>query len=250
MQSSSIRIFGLAALIGLSAGILHAASDTWDGGNSAMWADGTNWVGDAVAPGSGETATFSGAGNGNTTINLGAGTTVGALAFDTASAAAYTIGSGGVGAQTLTLTTPSDTPAVSVSSSVVNDQTIHANILHNTADNTLRLVNNNATQALTVSGTIQGGSGTSQRIINSTGNVSLNGAVSAGSASSSPNLAQVAAGMAWHYREYEREQSLMDRLRYAHAEGRAQEERRGLWADRAPVAPWDFRRAKREAAGR
>ena len=194
MQSSSIRIFGLAALIGLSAGILHAASDTWDGGNSAMWADGTNWVGDAVAPGSGETATFSGAGNGNTTINLGAGTTVGALAFDTASAAAYTIGSGGVGAQTLTLTTPSDTPAVSVSSSVVNDQTIHANILHNTADNTLRLVNNNATQALTVSGTIQGGSGTSQRIINSTGNVSLNGAVSAGSASSSPNLAQVAAG--------------------------------------------------------
>ena len=39
-----------------------------------MWADGTNWVGDAVAPGSGETATFSGAGNGNTTINLGAGT--------------------------------------------------------------------------------------------------------------------------------------------------------------------------------
>ena len=64
------------------------------------------------------------------------------------------------------------------------------------------------------------------------------------------NLAQVAAGMAWHYREYEREQSLMDRLRYAHAEGRAQEEQRGLWADRAPVAPWDFRRAKREAAGR
>ncbi|ACK55099.1 nuclease (SNase domain protein) (plasmid) [Thauera aminoaromatica] len=65
------------------------------------------------------------------------------------------------------------------------------------------------------------------------------------------NLAQVAAGMAWHYREYEREQSLMDRLRYAHAENRAQEERRGLWADRAPVAPWDFRRAaKRDAAGR
>ena len=64
------------------------------------------------------------------------------------------------------------------------------------------------------------------------------------------NLAQVAAGMAWHYREYEREQSLMDRLRYAHAENRAQEERRGLWADRAPMAPWDFRRAKREAARR
>ena len=64
------------------------------------------------------------------------------------------------------------------------------------------------------------------------------------------NLAQVEAGMAWHYKAYERDQRLNDRSRYARAENAARDARRGLWADRAPVAPWDFRRAKREAAGR
>ena len=60
------------------------------------------------------------------------------------------------------------------------------------------------------------------------------------------NLAQVEAGMAWHYKEYAREQRAPDRRRYAQAEDVARQTRRGLWGDRTPVAPWDFRKARRE----
>lgn len=60
------------------------------------------------------------------------------------------------------------------------------------------------------------------------------------------NLEQINLGMAWHYKKYEKEQSSEDRLRYADAEVRAERTRIGLWSDAAPVAPWDFRKAKRE----
>lgn len=62
------------------------------------------------------------------------------------------------------------------------------------------------------------------------------------------NLAQLEAGMAWHYKAYAREQSPTDRWRYAKAEDRAREARHGLWGDRAPVAPWDFRKARKNTA--
>lgn len=58
------------------------------------------------------------------------------------------------------------------------------------------------------------------------------------------NLEQVRRGMAWHYKAYEREQSLSDRLGYAQAEEAAQKARRGLWQDRAPSPPWHFRRTR------
>ena len=59
------------------------------------------------------------------------------------------------------------------------------------------------------------------------------------------NLAQLEAGMAWHYKAYAREQRAPDRRRYAQAEERARDARQGLWADRAPMAPWDFRKARK-----
>lgn len=62
------------------------------------------------------------------------------------------------------------------------------------------------------------------------------------------NLAQLEAGMAWHYKAYAREQRAPDRRRYAQAEDHARETRLGLWADRAPVAPWDFRKARKNTA--
>ena len=55
------------------------------------------------------------------------------------------------------------------------------------------------------------------------------------------NLAMVVAGMAWHYKKYQGEQSPSDRLLYADAEQGAREVGRGLWTDAAPTAPWDFR---------
>lgn len=59
------------------------------------------------------------------------------------------------------------------------------------------------------------------------------------------NLAQVEAGMAWWYRKYSREQSAQERADYEAAEVAALDSRRGLWADREPVAPWDWRKGRR-----
>lgn len=55
-------------------------------------------------------------------------------------------------------------------------------------------------------------------------------------------LSLIQAGLAWHYKAYEREQSATDRQVYGDAELEARERRVGLWADVAPVPPWAFRR--------
>jgi endonuclease YncB( thermonuclease family) len=55
-------------------------------------------------------------------------------------------------------------------------------------------------------------------------------------------LEQVRAGMAWHYKAYEREQSPEDRATYAAAEEHARAGHLGLWRETGPLPPWDFRR--------
>ncbi len=59
------------------------------------------------------------------------------------------------------------------------------------------------------------------------------------------NLAMVTAGLAWHYKSYQAEQSSADRLLYASAEEDARAVRAGLWREPAPVAPWNWRRGER-----
>jgi endonuclease YncB( thermonuclease family) len=56
------------------------------------------------------------------------------------------------------------------------------------------------------------------------------------------NLEQVRAGLAWHYKEYQSEQSPADRVLYAAEEVRARAAARGLWSAPAPVPPWDWRK--------
>ena len=58
------------------------------------------------------------------------------------------------------------------------------------------------------------------------------------------NLAQIKAGMAWWYEKYRKEQSPADQQTYAKAEQRARFQRVGLWSDKTPTPPWDFRHAK------
>ena len=58
------------------------------------------------------------------------------------------------------------------------------------------------------------------------------------------SLTQVQSGMAWHFKRYSREQPAAERLAYAIAEEEARERRLGLWQDRAPEAPWDWRRQR------
>jgi endonuclease YncB( thermonuclease family) len=55
-------------------------------------------------------------------------------------------------------------------------------------------------------------------------------------------LAMVRDGYAWHFKRYQSEQEAAERSRYAAAETEARRAHRGLWVDRDPVAPWDFRK--------
>jgi len=59
------------------------------------------------------------------------------------------------------------------------------------------------------------------------------------------NLAQIRAGMAWHYKQYQRDQSFEDRQLYSGAEEAARSSRLGLWADATPTPPWDWRKQQR-----
>jgi endonuclease YncB( thermonuclease family) len=55
------------------------------------------------------------------------------------------------------------------------------------------------------------------------------------------SLDQVKAGMAWHYKQYEDEQSAADRDAYAASECGAMKSKIGLWSDPHPILPQDFR---------
>jgi endonuclease YncB( thermonuclease family) len=57
-------------------------------------------------------------------------------------------------------------------------------------------------------------------------------------------LEQVKAGMAWHYKYYQAEQSPEDRELYADSEVEARSARRGLWTDVNPTPPWQFRHGR------
>lgn len=59
------------------------------------------------------------------------------------------------------------------------------------------------------------------------------------------NLRQITAGLAWHYKAYEREQAEQERLVYSKAEDAARHQHLGLWQQPGPVPPWDFRRKER-----
>ncbi len=59
------------------------------------------------------------------------------------------------------------------------------------------------------------------------------------------NLVQVKAGMAWFYRYYQKELSAENRKLYAQAEDEARANKKGLWQDKNPMPPWEFRRLYR-----
>ena len=55
------------------------------------------------------------------------------------------------------------------------------------------------------------------------------------------NLVQIKRGLAWHYKQYQREQSHTDQQSYAAAEIEARAAKLGLWRDVEQVPPWEFR---------
>ena len=59
------------------------------------------------------------------------------------------------------------------------------------------------------------------------------------------NLEQIKVGMAWHYKKYQKEQSVDDRSFYADAEEAARTKKIGLWLDSNPMPPWDWRKQEK-----
>lgn len=55
------------------------------------------------------------------------------------------------------------------------------------------------------------------------------------------NLAQLKAGMAWYFRQYERDVPVEKRRSYEEAEAAARAAKIGLWAEASPQPPWDYR---------
>ena len=58
-------------------------------------------------------------------------------------------------------------------------------------------------------------------------------------------LEQVSAGYAWHYKNYQNEQSETDRQLYSQAEIEARNDKQGLWQDPHAIPPWGYRAAQR-----
>ncbi len=58
------------------------------------------------------------------------------------------------------------------------------------------------------------------------------------------NLEQINRGCGWHYKKYQREQSLTDQIEYSKREILAKDQGIGLWSEAIPTPPWEWR-AKR-----
>ena len=158
----------------------QAVNATWNGTDDGVWATTTNWSTSPV-PGTGNTATFDNAGGAVDIINLGGGVTIRTILFDTASAAAYTIGSGGVGVQTLTL---DNTGAVTMNATVASNQLINANLVLGTANgnNTFTLTNDSLTNSLAFAGGISSTTtGNKTLTVTGAGATSISGALTNGS---------------------------------------------------------------------
>lgn len=121
MKTAMTRIFAL-----LMATSVYAADGTWTNASDALWTNTANWAGGV--PGAGDIATFNNSGNSQTTIDLSSGSTISArqLLFTSSDAAAYTIGSGGAGAQTLNLNEGGG--GIQIDGSSPYSQTIDANL--------------------------------------------------------------------------------------------------------------------------
>jgi len=154
---------------------LRAAPATWNGTTDANWATTGNWSATPV-PGINDTATFNNAGNGHAVISCAGAQILGFL-FDTANAAAYTIGSGGAGSQTMTM---SGSGIITVNSSVVSNELLNVNLTVSTSGGprTLAFTNNSvaAGQSLTFAGGLTAGAaGTKTIMIGGNGKTVISG---------------------------------------------------------------------------
>ncbi len=189
MKNRFNRFLGTFAVI-VSTQAAHAASATWNGTTDATWALDTNWSATPI-PGTGDTATFDNAGGAVDVINLDAGVTIGNIIFDNAAVAAYTIGSGVVNSQTLTL---NNSGAITASNTINANQLFNAALVLGTdaASGSYTITNQDLSNTVTFAGGISGGTtgtaGAKTLDVStaplSAGGINLTGAITNGDASS------------------------------------------------------------------
>ncbi|HLX69206.1 MAG TPA: PA14 domain-containing protein, partial [Verrucomicrobiae bacterium] len=176
------RIILPAVILHLGIAISQAASATWNGTVNTSWATIGNWSTSPV-PGLNDTATFNNAGDGNTIISLGSGVQINNMIFDTANAAAYTIGSGAVNSQNLNM---NGSGQFTVNSTVTRSQLFNASLTVSTANGarTLNFTNNSTApgQILTFAGNLTTtNTGTKTVATSGNGNTAINGSMIDGS---------------------------------------------------------------------
>ena len=162
-----------------------AASGSWIGATDPNWMD-PNWSA-TPAPGVADTATFNNAGGLYTTIDLGSGVAVNQIFFNSANAAAYTIGNYSAGTQTLSLNTSG---GITMTSTVANNELFNAGIVLGTNANaaSYTITNNSLSNSLTFASNFSGGPaggtpGTATLTVGGAGNTVIGGSLLLGNAS-------------------------------------------------------------------
>ncbi len=170
VTAASLQVSGTSVYLNFTTAALPTF--TWIGGTSNAWTTGSNWTGGAT-PVSGNTATFNNSGSGNTTISLGGAVQpIGGITFDTAAAAAYTVGSTAGDALKFDAN-----GTVTVTSTVTTAQAINAAIQTQGA----LTVANNGTGGLTFRGGLTLGGGSAGLLtISGTGTTTYSGNISTG----------------------------------------------------------------------
>jgi autotransporter-associated beta strand protein len=197
-RPSQRRLLWLAAFA--AAGVISnksfAASGSWTGATDPNWAD-PNWSA-SPPPGIADTARFNSSGGLYTTIDLGSGVTVNNIIFDSANAAAYTIGNYSAGAQTLSLNTSG---GITMNSTVANNELFNSGIVLGTNANaaTYTIINNSLSNSLIFAGNISGGvtggtAGTETLIVAGAGNTVIGGSLLNGGAGQTLALTKYGTG--------------------------------------------------------
>ncbi|MEO5917300.1 MAG: autotransporter-associated beta strand repeat-containing protein [Luteolibacter sp.] len=183
----------------VAAPLAHASSAAWNGAaGTALWSNVNNWVGPpASVPGSAQTATFNAAaGAGGAVITTG-NITLRHLTFDTASAAAYTIGGASAGTGQILHETSG---TINLNATVTTNQVINANILLGSSGviSTHTVTNNAAGRSLTFGGNLTGNTGGTPAAkaltLTGAGPIIVNGAIANGGAAA-VNLTKTGTGL-------------------------------------------------------
>jgi endonuclease YncB( thermonuclease family) len=60
------------------------------------------------------------------------------------------------------------------------------------------------------------------------------------------NLEMIKKGMAWHFKKYKKNQPMDESHSYNEAENYARDKNIGLWSEKNPLPPWEWRKLNRK----